>query len=424
MKTRLLYLTTLFLLGVITTKAQVFFSQDFNSQTLATLQDTPLGTSKFDKIAATGTADVIATGTQLVLDRSAGGTGVAYAVRKTDLAPATQLIKLSFKLNPTGIANSGNSQLQIAIGQDFKDDEDVETANAWERIGINHVTDGKFQIRDATGTTANGTAYNGGSEYTLTFYFNATSETQKYSHSGNSGLTLAPGKWNAFVGNDKQFANDRDAAVAAKVIKNFKFRLGASTASYYFDDITLEALPLDPLPVSLTSFTGKWENGAAQLKWQTASEQNNSHFDILRSADGINFVKIATKEGQGTTSQISNYNFTDNAALAGINYYKLLQVDFDGKSKAYDAITIKNPLQYKFISTIVTASGDLLVKLNAVQAKSSALSITNIQGRKIATHSVTLQEGNNHLLLPFAQASAGVYILSVDGVQPQKFLKK
>jgi len=88
------------------------------------------------------------------------------------------------------------------------------------------------------------------------------------------------------------------------------------------------------LPVTLTSFTAKANNNYTLLQWKTASEQNNKGFEIWRMGEEAEgFVKI----GEVSASQTSNlksqiYNYTDKQPLNGNNYYKLVQVDNDGKA--------------------------------------------------------------------------------------------
>ncbi|MFY8035358.1 MAG: T9SS type A sorting domain-containing protein, partial [Flexibacteraceae bacterium] len=92
-----------------------------------------------------------------------------------------------------------------------------------------------------------------------------------------------------------------------------------------------------PLPVTLTSFTGKSTLFGNQLNWITSSEVNNQGFNVERSTDGRTFTKIGFVKGNGTTNIKQTYQFTDvNSSEA---YYRLQQVDFDGKSE-YSA-TIK-----------------------------------------------------------------------------------
>ncbi|MFK7946914.1 MAG: LamG-like jellyroll fold domain-containing protein [Saprospiraceae bacterium] len=83
------------------------------------------------------------------------------------------------------------------------------------------------------------------------------------------------------------------------------------------------------LPVELTTFNVRQVEQEVLLTWQTASEENNRGFEVERSIDGINFEKIGFIAGNGTTVEVSNYNFFDENPINGINYYRLKQLDFD-----------------------------------------------------------------------------------------------
>jgi hypothetical protein len=84
-----------------------------------------------------------------------------------------------------------------------------------------------------------------------------------------------------------------------------------------------------PLPVVLTSFIGQTSAAGNVLRWATASEANNDHFEIERSANGQDFVQIGRTTGAGSTDLTHAYQFTD-AAQPTTSYYRLRQVDFDG----------------------------------------------------------------------------------------------
>lgn len=84
------------------------------------------------------------------------------------------------------------------------------------------------------------------------------------------------------------------------------------------------------LPVTLLYFTAEKLDSQVNLKWVTLSEVNNDYFTILKSSNGKDFHKIATVNGNGTTTQQQTYQLTDFNPLEGQNYYKLLQTDFDG----------------------------------------------------------------------------------------------
>ncbi|MGB0849661.1 MAG: T9SS type A sorting domain-containing protein, partial [Bacteroidia bacterium] len=94
-----------------------------------------------------------------------------------------------------------------------------------------------------------------------------------------------------------------------------------------------------PLPVELIHFTATpAANHSANLNWVTASELNNSHFEVLRSYDGRSFEPIDFVSGNGTTNDISEYVYTDRNIdqNAQVVYYRLRQVDYNGDSELSD----------------------------------------------------------------------------------------
>ena len=89
---------------------------------------------------------------------------------------------------------------------------------------------------------------------------------------------------------------------------------------------------LASLPVELTDFKALIQkNGGVTLHWNTASEKNNHGFDLERSVDGRHWAALGFVPGNGTTTRPNKYFFTDEKPLAGINYYRLKQMDADGK---------------------------------------------------------------------------------------------
>ena len=87
-----------------------------------------------------------------------------------------------------------------------------------------------------------------------------------------------------------------------------------------------------PLPISLKDFTSYQSVNGISLEWITSSELNNERIEILRSIDLINWEVIGTKQGMGTTSHETYYSFEDTTPYAAVNYYKLIQYDFNGDS--------------------------------------------------------------------------------------------
>lgn len=84
------------------------------------------------------------------------------------------------------------------------------------------------------------------------------------------------------------------------------------------------------LPVELTFFKAHDDNGDALLSWQTASEKDNAYFHVYHSADGVNFTRIGSVRGNGTSAALKNYTFRHTRPSNGNNYYRLKQEDYDG----------------------------------------------------------------------------------------------
>ncbi|MCE3280374.1 MAG: hypothetical protein K0S44_2565 [Bacteroidetes bacterium] len=95
-----------------------------------------------------------------------------------------------------------------------------------------------------------------------------------------------------------------------------------------------------PLPIELLSFSGKISGEDVLLSWTTASETNNDFFTIEKSTDGTEYVNIAEINGAGNSSSVLNYSSYDYEPLAGINYYRLKQTDFDGRSSYSQIISV------------------------------------------------------------------------------------
>ncbi len=94
-----------------------------------------------------------------------------------------------------------------------------------------------------------------------------------------------------------------------------------------------------PLPVEMTYFTARADEQHSLLEWATASEENNSHFEVEHGTDGIRFSSIGLVDGNGYSAVVHNYQFIHRTPQFGTNYYRLKQVDFDGTESYSD---IKN----------------------------------------------------------------------------------
>lgn len=95
------------------------------------------------------------------------------------------------------------------------------------------------------------------------------------------------------------------------------------------------------IPVELVSFKADVTGNQVTLKWETATELNNSGFNIQRKDANLEFADIGFVPGYGTTTEPRSYSFTDISASNGIYTYRLKQIDFDGTVAYSDEINVE-----------------------------------------------------------------------------------
>ncbi|HTL07047.1 MAG TPA: T9SS type A sorting domain-containing protein [Chitinophagaceae bacterium] len=118
----------------------------------------------------------------------------------------------------------------------------------------------------------------------------------------------------------------------------FQFSI-SNTAGSSTDQVSV--IKLATLPVSYAYITGSNIGTANVINWSTSTEVNSDRFDIQRSTDGTNFTVIGSVSARGGTNA-TDYSFEDVNAPLGISYYRLLQVDKDGKSSLSKVVSVNN----------------------------------------------------------------------------------
>ncbi|MGV3539219.1 MAG: T9SS type A sorting domain-containing protein [Rufibacter sp.] len=181
--------------------------------------------------------------------------------------------------------------------------------------------------------------------------------------------------------------------------------------------IVVECAPGNPLPVSLTRFEGVSRNGAVELIWTTATEINNDRFEIERSLNGTDFVKVGEVKGNGNTTVTIDYAFTDRQAPAGTSYYRLRQVDVDGSTEYSKVISVKhtagagsaNAMRVSLYPNPVT-NGNVNIRFAELPQGDVNVRLIDMSGRVL--HTKTLN-GNSTLDISHLGLSQGIYMLSI-----------
>lgn len=119
-------------------------------------------------------------------------------------------------------------------------------------------------------------------------------------------------------------------------------RVGRPGEEWWIDNIELFEIENTPLPVELTLFTGKNLSGVNILSWETISEVNSDIFEIEWSIDGQIWQFIGDVKAAGNSSETIKYRFNHEDYQKTYNYYRLVQIDYNGDYKIYGPITINN----------------------------------------------------------------------------------
>jgi hypothetical protein len=86
----------------------------------------------------------------------------------------------------------------------------------------------------------------------------------------------------------------------------------------------------DPLPIELGSFEAREHDEGVELEWITFAEVNNDYFILQHSIDCRAWRDLATVQGSGNSTNLNVYNYIHRKPVSGNNYYRLVQVDFNG----------------------------------------------------------------------------------------------
>ena len=186
------------------------------------------------------------------------------------------------------------------------------------------------------------------------------------------------------------------------------------------DDGTAILEPMGgPLPVTLKSFLASLSSAnVVKLNWITTMEINCRNYTIERSNDGKKFIAAGTIAGSGNTSIEHSYFFNDDIAAVKNNtiYYRLKQIDIDGRSSYSKIISVrlKNGITGLTVSPNPVSS---YVNINVDWNKNEIanIKVIGMSGKELVSKNIQLIKGTNYVALnELSRLPAGVYIIQVN----------
>ena len=172
------------------------------------------------------------------------------------------------------------------------------------------------------------------------------------------------------------------------------------------------------IPVELTSFVANIADGTINLNWITATELNNSGFEIermsiLNSQVSNSWEKIGFVTGNGTSTEVSTYFFVDNQPTQGKSYYKLKQIDFDGSFEYSNTIEVdfSLPIDFSLEQNYPNPfNPNTKISWQSPVSSHQTLKVYNILGKEVATLVDEVKPAGNHEIdFNSALLSSGVY---------------
>ena len=191
------------------------------------------------------------------------------------------------------------------------------------------------------------------------------------------------------------------------------------------------------VPVELSSFTAETANNSVLLNWSTATETNNLGFEIERKLKNQDWVTIAFVDGKGTTTEIQNYNYSDDYSelpYEGTVLYRLEQMDYNGDFEYSDQVAVNLtfvPSEYYISQNYPNPfNPSTTIKYSLPVESNVRINIYNSIGEVIDELVSEIQTSGNYEITWNAQNySSGIYyysfeVTSTDGSNSHREMKK
>ena len=198
------------------------------------------------------------------------------------------------------------------------------------------------------------------------------------------------------------------------------------STGYYFAEITIAGNRIitapvwytynTALPVSLLSFTAAINNNkTTSVSWVTSAEINNKLFVVERSIDGTRFFAIDSVAGKGNSSLQNKYAIIDANPVDGLNYYRLKQVDNDGKTTYSNVVSVNlNKAIINYFTVYPNpVNSQLTLNINSKIEQAAKLIITDVFGRTLQTAKLQLSKGNQLQTIAINQLATGTYNVTI-----------
>jgi hypothetical protein len=172
------------------------------------------------------------------------------------------------------------------------------------------------------------------------------------------------------------------------------------------------------LPFTVTKISATKKNETVQVDWEVKTDEELKAFDVERSADGRNFVKLATVASLGKGITMANYSWVDNNPLMGVNYYRIKVIPQVGKEKVSPVanLTMDKNKPTMMVYPNPTEGNAFNIKLSNLTKGSYQIIVTTASGQQVLVKTMEHPGGTKTQHIVFDNdISKGVYRVQVKG---------
>lgn len=167
-----------------------------------------------------------------------------------------------------------------------------------------------------------------------------------------------------------------------------------------------------PLPVELLLFDAKNQGNKVDVSWTTASEFNSDYFIVLRSKEGIDFEQVGQVNAAGTNSTTKEYSLVDMEPYSGISYYRLKQVDYDGKFTLSKLVSVNFKDDQGIAVYPNPANGEFNVSLKTNRGEEVVIVLRDLLGNQFYSKAIVASDTNEIIVVePSSKIPAGMYMV-------------
>jgi hypothetical protein len=338
------------------------------------------------------------------------GTNIGnYTIPFTSASTATNTskTKIPFSVNITG-AGTGSGNIKFSSYtdnnatdnyqvSDYKPSDVTNMENGDAADNSANVVD-RFWIMDANG-------YTDKPNVTLSFTYDDDEVTA--TNNTLSEANIFPQRWNSTA------SQWHDVTLSGTLNTTSNTLSGVTVAKANFFRSWALVSSVTPLPVELISFEPKCIDNQTVIKWTTAAEINNSHFEIQHSIDGNSWSTIDSVQGAGNSTTVINYEQPVKVnSNQEVDYYRLKQVDHNGKSAHSDIKPCSCDGGLEITSLYPNPSdGEVNILINSTEGGTLSLKIYDTLGKLIVNDVLTIQQGAN-VINNVIQGEGGKYFVA------------